>query len=558
MSPTHSTAAPDEAGSRLQQAFDAHRGGALDQAERLYLSVLELAPHETRALANLGALKLQQGRAEAALAFLDQALAIKPDLPGALGNRAGALRALGRADEALESVRRALALDPEFADGLNTEGLLLTELGLPEPALVPLDKAVRLQPGHPYFWNNHGVALSRLSRHEEALASFDRAVALAPGYVEALSNRAAALRALGRLPEALAACDRVLDIEPGHLDAKVNRGCVLRDLGRAGESLAVFREACALGPDHVEAHWSLALQLLAAGRWEEGWPLFEWRWRRPDFQPLAGRFDRPPWLGATPLAGKTLLVHYEQGLGDSLQMLRYLPLLAERGARVVLAIQKPLLPLARGLAGVSQVISDGDPLPPYDLHCPLMSLPLAFGARPDSVPWPGPYLYAPAQAETVWLARLESVPRPWVGLAWSGNARHLNDRNRSLPLEALQPLLGAQASFVSVQKEYREGDRERLAALGVHDFSAELHDFGDTASLIAGLDAVVAVDTSVAHLAGAMGKPLYLLLPFAPDFRWGDEGQVSPWYPSARLLRQTSPGEWSSPLGQAAGLIAQL
>jgi len=552
LSPTDSTAQPDVAEVRLQQAFDAHRQGALDEAEGLYRAVLDLRAGEVRALRNLGALELQRGRPAEALAWLDWALAAQPDQPGVLGNRAGALRALGRGEEALESVRKALALDPDYLDGLNTLGLLLTELGLPEHAITPLERALEREPGQPFFWNNHGVALSRLSQPDQALVSFDRALQLAPGYVEALSNRVGALRALGRLKEALAACEQLLAAHPGHLDALVNRGCILRDLGRPTDALAVFERVCALAPDHVEAHWSLALQLLAAGRWQEGWPLFEWRWRRSDFQPLAGRFPSPPWLGETPLAGRILLLHYEQGLGDSLQMLRYLPLIAEQGARVVLAVQRPLLPLVSGLPGVALAITDGDPLPPYDLHCPLMSLPLAFGTRPDTVPWRGPYLTAATNKAEAWAARLQSLGRPRVGLAWQGNPRQLNDRNRSLPLAALEPVLKTGAAFVSLQRDYAPGDRERLAGLDIVDVSDDLHDFGETAAIMSGLDAVVSVDTSVAHLAGALGKPLLLLIPFAPDFRWGETGDRTPWYPSAQVLRQTAPGDWSGPLARAA------
>jgi Flp pilus assembly protein TadD len=523
----------------LQQAFDAHRRADLIEAERLYRAVLEAQPGESRALANLGALELQRGRPAEALAWLDRALAIRPDQPAAL-----------------QAVRRAVSLDPGYADGLNTEGLLLIELGFAEQALAPLEKAVALTPGQPVYANSLGIALTRLARPEDALIAFERALSAAPDYVEARSNHAAALRAVGRLKEALAACEALLAVHPGHVDAGINRACVLRELGRHDEALQSLQALCAAAPGHVEAEWTLALELLAAGRWTEGWPRFEWRWRRPDFQPLVGRFEGPPWLGQTPLEGKTLLLHYEQGLGDTIQMLRYLAPIAEQGAKVILAVQPPLVPLVKGLPGVAQVLTDGDPPPAYDLHCPLMSLPLAFGTRPDTVPWRGPYLSAPGEAKAAWRARLANLPRPRIGLAWSGNLLHLNDRNRSVALDALKPLLETPAGFVSLQKAYRDGDRERLAALGLADVSGDLHDFADTAGLIAALDLVITVDTSVAHLAGAMGKPVLLLLPFAPDFRWLHEGESTPWYPSMRLLRQTAPGDWSGPIRQAAEAIA--
>ena len=561
MSPADSISAPDEASALLQQAFDAHRRADLGEAERLYRAVAALNAKDPRALANLGALALQQGRAGEALAWLDQALAIRPDQTGVLANRAGALRALGRPLEALETVRRALTLDPAFADGLNTLGLLLTELGRPSEAIAPLEEAVRLVPGQPVFRNTLGIALSAAMRPEEALSQYEDALALAPGYLEARSNRAAALRVLGRLEEALAACEALLASDPGHLDAWVNRACILRDLGRHEEALVLLQQVCAAAPEHVEAHFSLAYELLAAGRWDEGWPLFEWRWRRPEFQPIVGRAPGAPWLGQTPIAGKTLLLHYEQGLGDSLQMLRYLDEIAERGGKAILAVQPPLMALVRDLPSAALALTDGDPLPAYDLHCPLMSLPLAFGTRLETVPWRGPYLAAPPEAAARWKARLDPLPRPRIGLAWSGNPRQANDRNRSMPLEALGPLLEADATFISLQKEYRPGDRERLAGLGVVDVSAELDDLAETAGLIGQLDAVVTVCTSVAHLAGAMGKPGLLLLCFAADFRWLNTGEHSPWYPSLRLLRQGAPGDWSSPVRRAVeaipGLVGQ-
>ncbi len=559
--PPEDLASSDEAaaqiGERLEQAFAAHRAGQVAEAERLYRAVLALDPRQPAALSNLGTALLQLGRPEAALEALGAALAVRPGHIPTLGNRAGALRAVGRLDEALEAVRQATLLDPAYADGLNTEGLLLTELGWPEEALAPLGKALALQSGHPGAWNNQGVALSRLNRPEAALASFERALALAPGFLDAASNHAAALRALGRLEESLDACDRLLAAQPSNVGALVNQGCALRDLGRGAEALAAFERACQLGPGHVEAHWSLALQLLAEGRWAEGWPLFEWRWRRPDLLPLAGRFATPPWLGEAPIAGKTVLLHAEQGLGDSLQMLRYAALVAAQGAEVVLAVQPPLARLARGMSGVAQVIVDGDPEPPHDLHAPLMSLPLALRTLPDTVPWLGPYLAPPADIEAAWAQRLGPARRPRIGLAWSGNPRHLNDRNRSLPLEALEPLLATGAEVVSLQKAYRDGDRDRLAALGVMDWSDELHDMAETAGLLAQMDMVATVDTSIAHLAGALGKPTLILLPFAADFRWGTAGETTPWYPSARLLRQAAPGDWSAPIAQAAALIGQ-
>lgn len=542
----------------LQQAFAAHQAGDLAEAERRYLAVLDIDPRRVPALTNLGTVCLQTGRIADAVGWLDASLAVKPDQAHALGNRAGALRYLGRLDEALASCDAALAIDAAYADGHNTRGLLLTELGRPEEALGALDQAVALNPGHPAFWNNRGVALAALARQDEAADAFARALSLAPGFADALSNRAAALRALGRLDEAQAACDQALGLEPGHADAWVNRGCILRDRGLHAEAMAAFEQALAVKPDHVEAAWSRGLLQLVTGDYTAGWRGFELRWKRPEMMAHAPAASAPLWLGETPIAGRTLLLRSEQGLGDTIQMLRYVPRLAAQGARMLLAVQPPLETLAASVPGVSALVRSGDPVPRHDLQAPLMSLPLAMDTLADTVPWDGPYLTVPPGQAEAWTARLGPRRGPRVGLAWSGNPKHLNDRNRSLPLAALAPLLEQDAGFVSLQKDYAPGDQGRLADLGVTDQAAYLQDMADTAGLIAQMDLVIAVDTSVAHLAGAMGKPVWLLLPFAGDFRWGVRAETTPWYPSARLFRQAEPGAWTGAITRAAEALRAL
>ena len=548
----------DDVPGLLQQAFAAHQAGDLAEAERRYRAVLDRDPHQVPALTNLGTVCLQTGRIAEAVGWLDASLAVKPDQPHALGNRAGALRYLGRLDEALASCDAALAVDAAYADGHNTRGLLLTERGRPLEALAALDRAVALNPGHPAFWNNRGVALAALARQDEAADAFDRALGLAPGFADALSNRAAALRALGRLDEAQASCDHALTLEPGHADAWVNQGCILRDRGRHAEAMTAFERALAIQPDHVEAAWSRALLQLMMGAYQAGWRGFELRWKRPELLAYASGPGAPLWLGEAPIAGRTLLLRFEQGLGDSIQMLRYVPRLAAQGARVLLAVQPPLETLAAAIPGVAALVRAGDPLPAHDYQTPLMSLPLATGTLADAIPWDGPYLAAPAGKTEAWAARLGPRQRLRAGLAWSGNPRHLNDRNRSLALAALQPLLAQDVQFVSLQKDYAAADRACLAGLDIADHAADLHDLSDTAALIAQMDLVIAVDTSVAHLAGAMGKPVWLLLAFAGDFRWGVRGETTPWYPSARLFRQAAPGAWADTVGRVAEALGAL
>jgi hypothetical protein len=259
------------------------------------------------------------------------------------------------------------------------------------------------------------------------------------------------------------------------------------------------------------------------------------------------RFDKPLWLGEVPVAGRTLLLHHEQGLGDTLQMLRYVPLLAERGARVIVLVPAALVTIAATVPGVAQVVAEGPDLPAFDLHCPMMSLPLAFGTTLASVPANVPYLVAPAGVRADWRARLGPATRRRIGIAWSGSTTHQNDRHRSLPLRRLLPLLDRRAEFISVQKEYRPDDQQfMLADRRVRDLAGQLGDFADTAGLLAELDLVICVDTAVAHLAGALGRPVWLLLPFAPDYRWLLGREDSPWYPTMRLFRQPAYSDWDA------------
>jgi hypothetical protein len=299
-------------------------------------------------------------------------------------------------------------------------------------------------------------------------------------------------------------------------------------MNRAAEAIAAYDDALALAPDHADALWNRSLALLLTGDYAAGWRDFEWRWRRSDAPPQPP-FDYPLWLGEESLEGRGILLHAEQGLGDTIQMLRYVPLVAALGARVTLAVPLTLMGLALSVGGAASVVTQGAPVA-ADFHCPLMSLPLAMGARIDALPAEVPYLSAPADRIAEWRTRLGPQTRRRIGLAWSGSATHTNDRNRSIPLATLSPLLGAEAEFISLQPDYREADAAVMGADGrIADWSGALADFTDTAALIAALDLVITADTAVAHLAGALGRPVWILLPWAPDYRWGLSGETSPW-----------------------------
>ena len=414
-------------------------------------------------------------------------------------------------------------------------------------AIAHYEAAAELRPGDHGLRFNLGNLLLELNRPGEALAAYDRAVALAPGYVAAHNNRAGALLDLGRTEEALAAYDRVLALEPRLAPVITNRGRVLYDLGRMDEALADHDRALALAPGDPTALWNKSLALLAEGRLAEGFALFEQR----KAHGLGARDLGPEWRGG-PVAGKTLFLHAEQGLGDTLQFARYAPLLAAEGAKVILAAPETLHPVLRTLGGDMELIAEDAAPPAFDSHAPLMSLPVAFGTTLEKIPAETPYLHAAPEAVARWTQRFGPATGPRIGLAWSGRPSHANDRRRSIPLERLAPLIGPGVDWVSLQKDVRPEDA------AIRDVSGLISDFGDTAALIDLMDLVITVDTSVAHLAGALGKPVWILLPFNADWRWLRDREDSPWYPSARLFRQPAHGDWDSVIiAVKAGLEAR-
>ena len=515
------TPLPKHAGVQqaLQQAVALHQQGRLDDAERLYGGILVGAPRNFDALHLLGVLMHQRGRAAEALKLIDKALATGAKSADALSNRGNVLFKMGRFDEALICYDRALALRPDDAQ----------------------------------FLSNRANTLGELNRPADAMPAFDRALALRPYDPDILGNRANALLALDRAAEALANCDAALRARPDDVKALVNRGNALSDLRRPEEALQSYQRVITKHPDHAEAHWNKSLILLARGDFDNGWREYEWRLRRSSDK---RDFRQPQWYGGD-IAGKTILLHAEQGYGDTIQFVRYAPMVAARGAKVLVEVQPALQSLLSGMPDIA-VVGRGEPLPSFDLHCPLMSLPLAFRTTPDTVPAAAPYLHAPQDRVAKWRARLPSGESLRVGLAWAGSPTHRNDHNRSIALSRLAPLCtegGVQ--FVSLQREVRDRDAEVLRAMPqVFAADAELQDFADTAAVIALLDLVIAVDTGVAHLAGALGKPVWLLLPFNGEWRWLENRSDSPWYLTARLFRQPAVDDWESVVASVRAALA--
>ena len=432
----------------------------------------------------------------------------------------------------------------DFINALFGHGNALYALGRFDEALASYERLAALAPGSPEVLNNRGNTLLALRRPADALASYDAALALTPGEPLAHNNRGNALLDLNRAQEALASFDRALALKADYADALVNRGNALQALLRNDEALASFERALLLDPDLADAHWNKGLLHLLLGDFERGWPGYEWRLRRAATP--ARDFKRPQWRGED-IRGKTILLHAEQGFGDSIQFLRYVPMVAQRGAKIILELPDALVLLVAALDGVTAIVNRDQPRSHFDLHCPLMNLPLAFGTTLATIPPPGDVLRVPAERLDIWRAHLPRNATPRVGIVWSGKPTHGNDHHRSIALAQLAPLLQTPGlEFVSLQREVRAADAATLAKFPIPRLEEHLTDFADTAAAIAQLDLVIAVDTAVAHLAGTLSKPVWILLPQVPDWRWLMDRDDSPWYPTARLFRQPKTGDWAS------------
>ncbi len=437
----------------------------------------------------------------------------------ALDNLAGALLAQGLLDAAHDCYERALSLRPKHIESHIGLGVVLRDQGRLDDAVARYELALALAPGHPEIHNNLGVALVDLGRTEEAIAHYEKALAAQPDRAELHNNLGLALQRQLRCTEAL---DR-------------------------------YERAIALKPNYAEAHFNRAYALLLTGNLDQGWREYEWRFAVARYD---RKFDRPAWSGR-PLAGQTILIHAEQGFGDALQFVRFVPAVAGRGGKVVLEAPAPLVRLARTVPSVSEVVAAGDPLPAFDWHCPLLSLPRVLGTELDSIPGGMPYLSVPSEASGIWATRIAAASGLKAGLVWAGNAVGAKDP-RHIDFGELQPLWEiAGINWFSLQVGDRAGDLSLADRGPIVDLSPWLTDFAETAAAILQLDLVISVDTAVAHLAGALGRPIWIMLQYSPDWRWLLERDDCPWYPTARLFRQRKAGDWPGVVEDIAKALAQ-
>jgi tetratricopeptide (TPR) repeat protein len=488
---------------------------------------------------SLGATLQKQGRHEDALKTFDKAVQLKPDDPVLWTNLGTVLVELDRQDEALLSFQHALKLNPRHWDAADKSGRLLRGLERFEEALAHFNLCDELKPNDALTLQIRAGTLRDLKRLEEALADNRRAYKLDPTNPSTCNNLGDVLLMLGRPDEAVEWLDKALELRRDYAPAIDNKAFALTQFHRFDEAFALYERLKCAGANTAMTDWNLSLLQMLTGDFEAGWAGREARWKA--LRLAYPKFSEPMWLGKESIEGKTILVHVDEGLGDCIQFARYVPMVAARGARVILVVDKPVVALLSGIPGISQCLPRSAERPAFDMHCPMSSLPLIFQTRLDSIPSGISYLPAPAEAlKRAWEDRLGPHDRLRVGLVWSGNPRHTNDHNRSLPLQLLSRVLDLDACFVSLQKDPRASDlaflRERT---GIVDLTEHLTDFTETAALVSCLDLVITVDTSVAHLSAALGQPTWILLPYVPDYRWLVDRDDSPWYPSARLFRQT-------------------
>jgi tetratricopeptide (TPR) repeat protein len=529
--------------------------GKVDDAIASFRRAIELQPDSPEYQGRLGNALFQKGETDQAIALYRVVLAAHPMMAEYHNNLGNGLRKKGMIQEAAASYQQAISLQSNSPDAYGNLGTLLHEHGQIKNAIPLLQQAVSLLPSSPAMLYNLGNALRDDGQLNESIECYQRCLGLRSTMVDVLNNLGNVLKVVGRVDEAIACYERILGIDPNHILARNNLGSALQQVGKFDEAERCYTDALKLNPDYAPFHWNLGLVLLTQGKFIEGWPHYAWRRRVDQFQFSRAPHSQPVWDGST-LAGKRILIHAEQGLGDTIQFARYLPMVAQRGGKIILECQKPLFTLLQSVPGIEQMISVEDPSPQCDVQAPLIDLPMIFQTTLETVPATIPYLSPPTEAVAQWKQRIGSDHHLKVGLIWMGRSAHYNDRNRSLPLSALFPLASVSGvSFHCLQKD-RDGFAD-FGPLQMKDWAAELTDFKQTAALLENLDLLITVDTAAAHLAGAMGKPAWLLLPFSPDWRWMLGREDSPWYPSMRLFRQPRTGDWQTPIARVVDSLTE-
>lgn len=534
--------------------------GHIDVALASLKKSLDIRPHEPDVLCNYAVILFDQKQHDEASAAFQLALKLDPSNAEAYYHYGNVLYEQDKLNEAMKAYQKTLALMPDHLFALNNLGSVYKKFNNLDSSIACFKKALDLNPDFVLSLNNIGLAYTATAQFDEAMRSFNRALQQSPQDAEVMNNMAVALRLCGRFKESSQWYRRALSLRPDYAEAWNNYGNILKDLGEADEAITCYRKAIQLKDTSDKRH-NLAIALLTAGQFEEGWLAYEHRWKTKQMEFCVRHFDKPQWKGEAG-DGKTLLIHAEQGLGDNIQFCRYVPQVAARGYRILLELPTSLVELLSSLKGVDRIIEKGQAIPAFDVHCPMLSLPFAMQTRINSIPSSVPYLSVDSHKIENWKGKLtEAASNLKVGLVWHGNPRLHSldsaaaDQRRSIAPELLLPLMEIEGvHFYSLQLE----SSSRPQGLYVTDFMNSCKDFADTAAFISNLDLVISVDTSVAHLAGALGKSVWLLNRFDSCWRWLQGRNDSPWYPTLRQFRQPQPGDWSSVIRSVKGELEQL
>ena len=525
--------------SRLfEQAIQHHQVGQLEQAKRKYQEILDTNPQHADSSHLLGLVEYQYGNYVKAIEHIQQAVLISPEQPVFLNNLGNVLKEMGELDRSVQAYQQALEVAPEDAEIHNNLGVTLKEMGELDRSVQAYQQALEINPQYAEAHNNLGNVLKEMDRLDESLHAYQQALKINPQFVEGYYNIGVFFQEQRKVKESAQAYQKAIQIQPDYVEAHINLGVVLREQVRLKESIQAHQKAIQIQPDYEEAHINLAITFLLQGQLTAGWKEFEWRRsRKRDFK-------RPLWDG-TPLNGKSILIYAEQGFGDTIQFVRYIDLLPDANTIIIVVCQPELKTLFKSINRIDTLVTKGEDIPDSDVHVPLLSLPYMFNTTLDTIPARIPYLYLNPEADSVF--HLGDSHDLKIGIVWAGRPTHANDNNRSIDLKWFKCLLDIRnCEFFSLQVgEHREDIKQHGYHHTIKDLGKQFTDFHHTASAILQLDLVISVDTAVAHLAGALGKPVWTLLPFVPDWRWMLDRSDSPWYPSMTLFRQKETGDWS-------------
>jgi len=565
----------------IQQTIDLavqhHTAGRLSEAEQLYQQILQAHPNQPNALHLLGVIAYQVGKNDIAVELITKALAIQPNYAEAQVNLGNALKSLGKLDEAvasfqkaltitpdlpevhynlgntlmemgrlepaIDSFRKALAIKSNYIEALENLGSALKENGQLDAAVVSYHEALAIKPNSEQLHYNLGNALRELGKRKEAVESFRKAISIKPDYAEAHYNLGNIFIDLGDPEGAVVSFKKALTHNPGHDNSHSNLGAVLLGLGDHNKAAESIQNALNISPEDARAHYNLGLAQLAMGDFQNGWNNYAWRWKTDEYSSRIRNYKEPLWNGSD-LEGKTIFIYGEQGLGDDIQFVRYLPILREYGACVVLHTPEPLYQLFKGSGLADHLVGPKETPPSFDCHLPILDVPRLVNTTLETIPSQKSYLQVTPKLQEEWANRISSNCNFRVGVVWAGSSQHQNDLNRSIEASLFQPFTNIPGVSVYSLQVGRDGEAVSAFGDNVTDLATSFSDFADTAAAINNLDLIISVDTSVAHLAGALGRPVWTLLPFASDWRWLLERDDSPWYPSMRLFRQEKRGDW--------------